>query len=108
MSKKDKDGWRKMSRTRRDICVEVWRAVAFGGRMMPIHSNLDGREPRMEIPNPLSSLAGEPCWSNPKEPINADCAGQPPSRVGWRRVGMDLEGKTQWRRDLLISGRERM
>lgn len=83
MSKKDKDRWRKMSRTRRDICVEVWRVVAFGGRIMPIHSNLDGREPRMEISNPLSSLAGEPCWSNPKEPINADCAGQPPrqSRV---------------------------
>lgn len=72
-----------MSKTRRDICAEVWRAVAFGGRMMPIHSNLDGREPRMEIPNPLSSLAGESHWSNLKEPINADCAGQPRR---WSRV----------------------
>lgn len=63
----------KNDRTRRESCVESCglRGVAAG----PQEPGWEG----VKVRNTLtpSSLLGDPFWSNPRELVDADCAGQP-------------------------------
>lgn len=58
-----------------------------------------------------SSLAGDPFWPNPRVPVDADWASQPPGhRAGQRRLGVYLEGRSSAQRGRTppINGREKM
>lgn len=59
----------------RHVCRDVWRAMGFGGAMLPIHSNLDKREPGQKYLKLSHLLLVTPFGQNPRKPVDTDGAG---------------------------------